>query len=196
LDVRHGDYPFVTSSHPTVGGIFIGTGFRPRELTVIGVVKAYSTRVGAGPFPTELDDEIGEGMRQRGAEFGTTTGRPRRCGWLDLATIRYAARVNGLDGLAITKLDILSGIKEIKVGIGYRVGGKSVRDYPAEAGELAQCEPMYEELPGWDEDISSVREFSDLPKAAQKYVEFIEEAAGTPVELVSVGPDRSEIIRK
>jgi adenylosuccinate synthase len=196
LDVIHGDYPFVTSSHPTVGGVSIGTGFRPRRLTVVGVVKAYSTRVGAGPLPTELFDQVGEGIRERGVEFGTTTGRPRRCGWLDLTVVKYAARVNGLDALAITKLDILTGIGEVKVGVGYRVGGKSIQDYPADVGELSQCEPEYTELPGWDEDISSARKFADLPQAAQRYVRFIEEFVGVPVRWVSVGPERQQIIRK
>ena len=172
LDIIHGDYPFVTSSHPTIGGMFIGTGFRPRKLTVTGVVKAYCTRVGNGPFPTELNDKTGEGMRERGHEFGTTTGRPRRCGWLDMEKLKYAVRINGLDQLAVTKLDILTGIKKLKVWVG-----------------------KYKELPGWSEDITTITQFSNLPINAQKYIRFMEKSSGVSVKFIGVGPEREQIIK-
>lgn len=196
LDITHGDYPFVTSSHPTVGGLFIGTGFRPRELSVIGVAKAYSTRVGNGPFPSELTNKIGEGMRERGHEYGTTTGRPRRCGWLDLVIIRYAARINGLDEIAMTKLDVLTGLKTLKVCVGYRLGGRKITEYPADVTVLERCRPVYRTLRGWNEDISKVRRFSELPRAAREYVQFVEKACGLPVKLVGVGPGRQEIVTR
>jgi len=195
LDITHGDYPYVTSSHPTIGGLYIGTGFRPRGLEVTGVVKAYNTRVGNGPFPTELDDAVGKGMRDRGHEYGTTTRRPRRCGWLDLVILKYAVRVNGLDRLAMTKLDILSGIEVLKICVGYRIEGKLVKDYPADVRILEKATPVYKKLKGWKEDITGVRKFKDLPVAARQYVKFVEKLGGVKVGLIGVGPGRDEIIR-
>lgn len=195
LDITHGDYPYVTSSHPTIGGLYIGAGFRPRKIGVTGVAKAYSTRVGNGPFPTEIDDSVAEGLRSRGNEYGTTTGRPRRCGWLDLVTLRYAARVNGLDGLAVTKLDILSGIKKLKVAVAYKLGKKRLVNYPADVKKLEKCQPIYKTLEGWDEDITGVRKLKDLPKAAQNYLKFVEKDTGVPVAFVGVGPGRQQMIK-
>ena len=195
LDIVHGDYPYVTSSHPTVGGLYIGTGIRPRKLNVVGVVKAYSTRVGNGSFPTELDTSVSEGMRERGNEYGTTTGRPRRCGWLDLVILKYAVRINGLDGLAMTKLDILSGIKKLRVCVGYKLGGKKLGEYPADVRLLEKCRPVYKNLAGWRDDIVRVRQFGDLPTAARAYVRFVEKFVGVPVKYIGVGPGRKEIIR-
>ncbi|MFZ1721388.1 MAG: adenylosuccinate synthase [Microgenomates group bacterium] len=194
LDITHGDYPFVTSSHPTYGGIPVGTGIRPRDLSIVGVVKAYSTRVGNGPFATELENKTGIGLRERGHEYGTTTGRPRRCGWLDLVVVKYAKRINGLDALAVTKLDILSGEKKLKVAIAYHVGNKKINEYPVSTTEKEQAKPVYVEFPGWKEDITKVRKFADLPKVAQKYIQFIEDSVGVPVKYIGVGPGREELI--
>jgi adenylosuccinate synthase len=196
LDVTHGTYPFVTSSHPTVGGVYIGTGFRPRPLRVLGVAKAYTTRVGEGPFPTELTGEVGEQLRQVGHEFGTTTGRPRRCGWLDLPVLRYARRVNGLDALAVTKLDVLAGLHPLQVAVRYRLESQDVPVFPVAAPGLERLEVVYDELDGWDEDITGVRSFGDLPKPAQDYVLRIEQEVGVPVTLVGVGPEREQLIRR
>lgn len=198
LDLDHGTYPYVTSSSTISGGATTGLGFGPKHISrVIGVVKAYTTRVGKGPFPTELIGEIGERIREAGNEFGTTTGRPRRCGWLDLPIVRYAVRVNGLDELALTKLDVLSGLDRLKVAVAYRRQGARVDYFPAEFGveALAQWTPVYEGLPGWDEDISDVRRREDLPQAAQEYVSYIEESVGVPVTLIGVGPGREQAIR-
>jgi len=198
LDLDHGTYPYVTSSSTIAGGATTGLGFGPTHISrVVGVVKAYTTRVGKGPFPTELVGEIGAQIREAGNEFGTTTGRPRRCGWLDLPIVRYAARVNGLDELALTKLDVLSGLGGLKVAVAYQRHGERVDYFPAEFGLefLAQCEPVYEELLGWDEDIRGVRRREDLPRAAQAYVSYIEEAVGVPVTFIGVGPGREEAIR-
>ena len=199
LDLNHGTYPFVTSSSPTSGGALTGLGFGPRHVTqVIGVAKAYTTRVGAGPFVTELLDETGDRLRGTGAhpwdEFGTTTGRPRRCGWLDAVILRYAARVNGLTRLALTKLDILSGFETLKIAVAYDHEGQRLTHLPLDAAVLAACQPIYEELPGWPEDIRAARSLDDLPAAAQHYVARIEELLGVPVMLVSVGPGREQTI--
>jgi len=213
LDLDHGTYPYVTSSSTVAGGALTGLGFGPRHISrVIGVVKAYTTRVGAGPFPTELLDEVGDRIREVGDEYGTTTGRPRRCGWLDLVILRYAARINGLDGLALTKLDVLSGVGRLKVAVAYERGGagpeappeqveghgrrERTEYFPAEFGmeSLARWRPVYEELPGWAEDISGVRSREHLPPAAQEYVARIEEQVGVPVTLIGVGPDREQAI--
>jgi adenylosuccinate synthase len=194
LDIAHGTYPFVTSSHPTLGGVIIGTGFRPRNLQVLGVAKAYTTRVGAGPFPTELEDETGEQLRSVGREYGTTTGRPRRCGWLDLTILRYAHRVNGLDALALTKLDVLTGIRPLRVAIGYRLGRQVVASFTTHERDLEQIEVVYEEYEGWDEDITAVERFQDLPEAARRYVRHVEEGVDLPVTMVSVGPGRTQLI--
>jgi adenylosuccinate synthase len=198
LDLDHGTYPYVTSSSTIAGGATTGLGFGPQHISrVVGVAKAYTTRVGKGPFPTELVDEIGDRIRQAGNEFGTTTGRPRRCGWLDLPIVRYATRVNGLDGLALTKLDVLSGLEELKVAVAYGRDGDRVDHFPAEFGleSLAQWTPIYESLPGWDEDITDVRRRADLPQAAQAYVSYVEESVGVPVAFIGVGPGREQAIR-
>lgn len=196
LDIAHGTYPFVTSSNPTVGGLFSGTGFRPRSLKVIGVAKAYTTRVGAGPFPTELFEKIGARLRKVGHEFGTTTGRPRRCGWLDLTIIKYAKMINGLDALAIPKLDILSGINPLKIAVGYKINNKKTNFFTIDLEELAKAKVIYQELPGWKEDITKVRKFNQLPKQARNYIKKIETFTGLPVKLIGVGPGRSQIIKK
>jgi adenylosuccinate synthase len=197
LDLDHGTYPYVTSSSTVAGGALTGLGFGPRHVSrVIGIAKAYTTRVGAGPFPTELLDEVGDRIREVGGEYGTTTGRPRRCGWLDLVILRYAARINGLDEFALTKLDVLSGLERLKVAVAYKRDGERTEHFPAEFGveALAQWKPVYEELPGWAEDISGVRSRGDLPPAAREYVARIEEWVGVPVTFIGVGPEREQKI--
>ena len=197
LDLDHGTYPYVTSSSTVAGGASTGLGFGPQHISrVIGVAKAYTTRVGQGPFPTELLDQVGSRIREVGNEYGTTTGRPRRCGWLDVVILRYAARINGLDELALTKLDVLSGLKELKVATAYQRAGERVDHFPAEFGVewLAQWRPIYEELPGWEDVISGVRRREDLPQAAQGYVARIEELTGIPVTFTGVGPQREQAI--
>ena len=195
LDVDHGTYPYVTSSSTCSGGACTGSGVSPREIhEVIGISKAYATRVGSGPFPTELLEETGEALRKAGNEFGSTTGRPRRCGWFDALVARYAVRVNGLSGIAITKLDVLSGLETIKVCTGYTYQGQVLDEIPASLEVIEQCVPIYEELPGWTEDITGARSMTDLPKNARDYVARVEELSGAPVVLVSVGPRRDETI--
>jgi len=195
LDIDHGTYPYVTSSHPIAGAACLGTGVGPTKInTVVGVAKAYITRVGEGPFPTELLDELGELIRERGFEFGTTTGRPRRCGWYDAVIARYAARVNGLTYLAITKLDVLSGLETLKICTGYRYKGEIIKEFPASLKFLAQCEPVYQEFPGWQEDISAVTDYSALPQAAKDYVKYLEEFTGVPVAIVSIGAGREQTL--
>ncbi len=196
LDVDHGTYPFVTSSSAVSGGAATGTGIGPNRIdTVIGITKAYTTRVGGGPFPTELDDADGRHLREAGAEFGSVTGRPRRTGWLDLPGLRYAARVNGLDGLALTKLDVLTGLERIQVCVAYDTPDGRTEDLPIDLiDEPDTCRPVYEELQGWSESLEAVRTLDELPKAARAYVRFLEEGAGVPVYLVSVGPRRRETI--
>lgn len=196
LDIAHGTYPFVTASNPTLGGLYTGTGFRPEKLKVIGVAKAYTTRVGKGPFPTELFDKIGQKMREVGHEYGTTTGRPRRCGWLDLTILKYAKMINGLDALAIPKLDVLTGIDPLKVAIAYKIGNREINTFTVDGEELAKAKVIYEKLPGWTEDITKIRKYRDLPKQAKLYIEKIEAFTQTPVELIGVGPERRQIIRK
>lgn len=193
LDIDHGFFPFVTSSNSSIGGVYTGTGIRPRNLQVIGVVKAYCTRVGNGPFPTELIDGIGTRLQEAGKEYGATTGRPRRCGWLDLVMLDYSHRINGFDGLALTKLDILTGLPELKVAIGYRIRGKTNHTLTS-IYDLDEAEPVYQTMPGWTEDISSCRLFSELPAACQEYVRFIEDQSGIPVHYLGVGPGRKELI--
>ncbi len=196
LDVDHGTYPFVTSSNPTAGGACAGSGVAPTQITgVIGVLKAYTTRVGAGPFPTELSDEWGERLRSVGGEYGTTTGRPRRCGWFDAVIARYAARINGLTDFFLTKLDVLSGIERIPVCVGYRVGGVVHDEVPMTQTEFHHAVPVYEELAGWDEDISAAKSFEDLPKNAQAYVKALEEMSGARISAIGVGPGRAETIQ-
>jgi len=195
LDVDHGTYPYVTSSNTVAGNACAGSGIGPTQIDgVVGVTKAYTTRVGGGPFPTELSDETGAMLRERGGEYGATTGRPRRCGWFDAVVVRHAVRVNGLGGLAITKLDTLTGLKTIKVCTAYQVGNDRITEFPAGAETVARCEPIYEELEGWDEEISAAKEVSQLPPAAQRYVKRLEELTQTPPYIVSVGPQRDETI--
>jgi adenylosuccinate synthase len=196
LDIDHGTYPFVTSSNPVAGAACIGAGVGPKDINeVLGITKAYTTRVGAGPFPSELDDEVGEEIRQRGGEFGTTTGRPRRTGWLDIVALRYAARINGLTSLAVTKLDVLSGFDRIKVATRYRGAEEAeFETFPYHQSVLHQARGVYEELPGWTEDIGEARTESDLPQAARDYLRFIEEQIGVPVSLVGVGPGREQVV--
>ncbi len=199
LDIDFGTYPYVTSSHATVGGVGVGAGVSPQRLDrVIGVLKAYTTRVGAGPFPTEDTGEVGARLRGTGAnpwdEFGTTTGRPRRCGWLDLVALRYAARINDFTELALMKLDVLSGFAELRVAVAYRCDGERIERFPPDAETLRRCEPVYETLPGWREEIRGCRSWRELPKNAQAYVKFIEQAVGVPVALVSVGRSFEETI--
>lgn len=195
LDIDHGTYPFVTSSSPTAGGACLGAGVGPRVIDrVLGIAKAYTTRVGGGPFPTELKDDLGEKIRDQGREFGTTTGRARRCGWFDAVIARYAARVNGLDYLCVTKLDVLTGIPVLKICRAYRYQGKEITDFPASTSVLEACEPVYEELPGWEEDITGARGLEDLPENTRRYLERLSSLAGLPVALIGVGPRREQTI--
>jgi adenylosuccinate synthase len=196
LDVDHGTYPFVTSSNPTAGGACTGSGIGPTKITkVIGIVKAYTTRVGSGPFPTELLDDAGERLRTVGGEYGVTTGRPRRCGWFDAVIARYAGRVNGLTDLFLTKLDVLSGLERIPVCVAYRLpDGQVVEEMPMTQTDFHHASPVYEELPGWDGDISRARSLEELPKAAQSYVHALEQLSGTPVGAVGVGPSRDQTL--
>lgn len=191
LDINYGTYPFVTSSSPTSAGVTIGAGVAPSKIhTVVGVVKAYSTRVGEGPFVTELLDEQGNWIREHGGEFGATTGRSRRCGWLDLLVIKHADMLNGLTDIVITKIDVLSGLDVIKVCIGYEIDGK-VYDYiPSDQEDVAQASPVYKEFPGWKEDISKIATYDELPQACKAYLSYIEEFMGVPISMISVGPDR------
>ena len=195
LDVDHGTYPYVTSSNPISGGACTGVGIGPQKIDrVIGVTKAYVTRVGSGPFPTELMDDVGERLRDKGAEFGTTTNRPRRCGWLDLVGLRYAVRVNGITDICLTKLDVLDGLKTIKVCTQYRYGDQVFDHFPLDPELFASCEPLYEELPGWDEDISSITSYDELPENAKRYAEYVSDMIGVPVRLISVGSKRKQTI--
>ncbi len=193
LDLDVGTYPYVTSSHPISGGFCVGAGIGPTLITdCLGIAKAYTTRVGKGPFPTELDNEIGEAIRTKGAEFGTTTGRPRRCGWLDLVILRFAVRVNGLTGISLNKLDTLTGIDKLQICVAYRKDGKIIKDFPSDIAELEDCEPVYVSCDGWNEDISSAKKLSDLPANAIKYLKIIEDEIGCKISMVGVGPDRSQ----
>lgn len=195
LDLDHGTYPYVTSSHPVAGAACLGAGFGPTKINqVVGVAKAYITRVGEGPFPTELKGDLGDHIRTRGHEFGTTTGRPRRCGWFDGVVARYATRINGLDCLAITKLDVLSGLEKVKMCTAYRYRGELITEFPATLKVLAECEPVYEEFPGWAEDIGGIRRYEDLPANAKNYLARLAELARAPVALISVGPSREQTI--
>lgn len=198
LDIDFGTYPYVTSSHPLSAGVCVGTGVGPMIISnIIGVAKAYTTRVGKGPFPTELDDEIGEKIRNKGGEFGTTTGRPRRTGWFDAVIVRHSVRVNGLSSLAINKLDTLGGIGDLKVCVAYKKpDGTVIENFPATLEELADCVPVYETLKGFDDDISSCRSFDELPEACKKYIERLEELCDCHISMVGVGPDREQIIER
>lgn len=195
LDVDHGTYPFVTSSSTCAGGACTGSGASPRDIhEIIGISKAYVTRVGSGPFPTELSDATGEKMRQIGQEFGATTGRPRRCGWFDAVVVRFAVRVNGLTGIALTKLDVLSDFDTIKICTGYLLNGEKVQEVPANLDKFEKCQPVYEEMPGWRSDIRGAKTFADLPEKARNYVKRLEQLVGCPMVIVSVGPRRDETI--
>ena len=198
LDIDFGTYPYVTSSHPLSAGVCVGTGVGPIIISnIIGVAKAYTTRVGKGPFPTELDDETGETIRNKGGEFGTTTGRPRRTGWFDAVIVRHSVRVNGLSSLAINKLDTLGGIGDLKVCVAYKKpDGTVIENFPATLEELADCVPVYETLKGFDDDISSCRSFDELPEACKKYIERLEELCDCHISMVGVGPDREQIIER
>jgi adenylosuccinate synthase len=195
LDVDHGTYPYVTSSSTCAGGACTGSGVSPREIhEIIGISKAYVTRVGSGPFPTELLDATGEQLRQTGGEFGATTGRPRRCGWFDAMVVRYAVRVNGLTGIALTKLDVLSDFDTIKICTGYTCNGTTLETLPASLELFEKCQPVYEELPGWKSDITGAQAYDDLPQQARDYVSRLEKLAGCPIVLISVGPRRDQTI--
>lgn len=195
LDVDHGTYPFVTSSNTVAGAACTGCGVGPTRIDrVLGVAKAYTTRVGEGPFPTELHDEVGELLRRQGGEYGATTGRPRRCGWFDAVAVRYAARVNGLDGLVLTKLDVLDGLRSLRICVAYRHRGRIYHDFPASLQVLWECEPVYEELPGWPGSVRDARSFEELPPEARRYVERIEELVGLRVWIISLGDRREEAL--
>jgi len=195
LDVDHGTYPFVTSSNPTAGGACTGSGIGPTRLTrVIGILKAYTTRVGSGPFPTELFDDDGERLQRVGGEVGVTTGRSRRCGWFDAPIARYATRVNGLTDIFLTKLDVLSGFERIPVCVAYEVDGERVPEIPMSQTDFHHAKPVYEYLPGWSEDISQAKSLTELPTAAREYVEFLQEVSGAPISAIGVGPDRDATI--
>ena len=195
LDIDHGTYPFVTSSNTAAANAAIGSGVGPRNLDVIvGIVKAYTTRVGAGPFPTEQDNELGLRLREKGDEYGATTGRPRRCGWLDLAVVQHAIRMNSISHLLITKLDVLSGLKTIKVCTGYTCAGNAVAGFPSDLSMLETCTPVYEELDGWQDDLTGVTSYEQLPDAAKRYISYIEQKTATPISMVSVGYRRDQII--
>jgi adenylosuccinate synthase len=195
LDIDLGTYPFVTSSHTGVGGIAAGAGFPPRRIDrAIGIAKAYCTRVGEGPFPSEEHGPEGARIREQGNEYGATTGRPRRCGWFDVLAVRYALELNGADGWIVTNLDVLSGFPEIHVVTGYEVDGRRFDEYPADLADLASVKPVHTTLPGWDEDLTALRDFGDLPPAARAYVEWLERAVGTPILMLSIGPERDQVI--
>jgi len=195
LDVDHGTYPYVTSSSPTAGGACTGSGIPPLAIThSLGITKAYCTRVGNGPFPTELDDSNGDKLRKNGQEFGATTGRPRRCGWLDLVALRYAVRLNGMNELALTKLDVMDDFKEIKVCTGYRLDGNEINYYPTETEQVERLEPIYKSFPGWEISTRNISSYDELPENAQNYIQFIEEYIGVNFTIVSTGPKRNETI--
>jgi adenylosuccinate synthase len=195
LDIDHGTYPFVTSSHPVAGGACLGTGIGPKAIdTVIGVCKAYTTRVGRGSFPTELLNATGDRIRDKGGEYGTTTGRPRRIGWLDTVALRHSIHINGFDWLALMLLDVLSGLDTVSICTGYRAGGELHAEMPADERAYASVEPVYEELPGWAEEIDGIRRFEELPGSAQRYVRRLEELLALPIGLVSVGRRREQTI--
>ena len=195
LDIDHGTYPFVTSSNASIGGVCTGLGIPPKAIGhVLGVAKAYTTRVGEGPFPTELFGEMGNRLRETGSEYGAVTGRPRRCGWYDAVAVRYAARINGLDGLALTKLDVLDGLDRIDICTAYRSGTRTLTEFPSDVGQLAQCKPVYESLPGWVAPTKGIRSFEALPEAARDYIARLEEVSGVRAAIVSTGSERDDTI--
>jgi adenylosuccinate synthase len=195
LDIDHGTYPYVTSSNASVGGVCTGLGIPPRAIgRVLGVVKAYTTRVGEGPLPTELTGEMGDRLRESGNEYGAVTGRPRRCGWYDAVAVRYGVRINGLDALALTKLDVLDRLERIELCTSYKCAGRTLTDFPSDLGQLAACEPVYESMPGWDAPTAGVRKFDQLPEAARKYIARLEEVTGVRAAIVSTGSERDDTI--
>jgi adenylosuccinate synthase len=195
LDIDHGTYPFVTSSNASVGGVCTGLGIGPRLIGgVLGVAKAYTTRVGEGPLPTELFGEMGERLRESGHEYGAVTGRPRRCGWYDAVAIRYSVRINGLDALALTKLDVLDGLERLDICTAYRCGSQTLTEFPSDIARLASCKPVYETMPGWSSPTRGLRRFTDLPESARRYVSRLEEVSGVPVALISTGSERDDTI--
>jgi adenylosuccinate synthase len=195
LDIDLGTYPYVTSSHPAAGGACIGTGLGPTQIDqIIAVSKSYTTRVGAGAFPTELENSIGDAIREKGAEYGTTTGRPRRCGWLDGVALRYSALVNGLTDLYLGHLDVVTGFDEIKFAIGYDLDGERIEDFPSDQDRLCRCKPIYQTLPGWSEDVSDIHSYNKLPGNAQRFIETVEEFTGVPLTMVSTGRRRDQTI--
>jgi adenylosuccinate synthase len=195
LDIDHGTYPYVTSSNASVGGVCTGLGIPPKAIgRVLGVVKAYTTRVGEGPFPTELFGEMGNRLRESGSEYGAVTGRPRRCGWFDAVAVRYAARINGLDGLALTKLDVLDGLERIDICTAYRCGDRTLTEFPSDVRQLAACEPIYESMPGWTAPTAGVRTFDRLPEAARNYIARLEAVSGVGAAIVSTGSERDDTI--
>jgi adenylosuccinate synthase len=193
LDLDNGTYPYVTSSNPTAGGTCIGSGVGPTKIhQVIGVAKAYTTRVGDGPFPTELNNETGDWIREKGHEYGTTTGRPRRVGWFDSVVVRHARRVSGITGLSLNSIDVLSGLDSVKICTAYRLDGEIIEHYPANLNTLGRCEAVYEEMPGWSEDITGARSLDDLPANARHYLERVSELTGIPIAIFSVGRNREQ----
>ena len=195
LDIDHGTYPYVTSSNASIGGACTGLGIAPKAVHgVLGVAKAYTTRVGEGPLPTELHGEMGERLRESGQEYGASTGRPRRCGWYDAVAVRYAVRVNGIDALALTKLDVLDGLPAIDICTGYQVGGRTITEFPADLNIVGPCTPVYETWPGWTAPTRGVTRYADLPEEARRYIARLEEVSGVPVAIVSTGSDRAETI--
>ena len=195
LDIDHGTYPYVTSSNASIGGVCTGLGVGPRAIGgVLGVAKAYTTRVGEGPLPTELSGEMGQRLRESGHEYGAVTGRPRRCGWYDAVAVRYGVRINGLDALALTKLDVLDGLERIEICTSYRFGSRTLTEFPSDIAQLAACDPVYESMPGWSEPTRGVRRFADLPDAARRYVARLEDVSGVPAAIISTGSDREDTI--
>lgn len=195
LDIDYGTYPYVTSSHPISGGVCVGAGVGPKDIDkIVGVCKAYTTRVGKGPFPTELFDATGNFIREKGREYGTTTGRPRRCGWLDLIILKFATRLSSITDIAVTKIDTLAGIEKLKICVGYELDNKVIDYFPASLEELSRCKPVFEEFDGWDDSIRDAGTYEDLPDNAKRYIKRIEEFTGTKVSIVSVGPDRDQTI--
>jgi adenylosuccinate synthase len=195
LDIDHGTYPYVTSSNASIGGVCTGLGIGPRAIgAVLGVAKAYTTRVGEGPLPTELAGDMGTRLRDIGNEYGAVTGRPRRCGWYDAVAVRYGVRINGLDALALTKLDVLDGLDHIEICTSYRFGSRTITEFPSDSAQLAACEPVYESWPGWSTPTRGARRFADLPENARRYVARLEEVSGVPAAIISTGSERDETI--
>jgi len=195
LDIDHGTYPYVTSSNASIGGVCTGLGVPPKAIDgVLGIAKAYTTRVGAGPLPTELDGEMGNRLRDGGNEYGSVTGRPRRCGWYDAVVVRYGVRINGIDALALTKLDVLDGLERIDICTAYISGGRTLTEFPSDVSQLARCQPVYESMSGWTTPTRGVRRFADLPEAARRYVSRLEEVSGVRVAVVSTGSERDDTI--